>query len=319
MKTRFRTLVAAFALAAATFAGAAHAAYPERPVRVVVPFAAGSGTDILTRLVTSHMAKSLGTSFVVDNKPGAQGQIAAETAARAEPDGYTLMVTTNSAHSATPFLMKKVGYDPVKDFTPITQFNRFLFVLVVDPRLPIHNVQQLLDYARANPTSYGFGNSTGEVAGAHFTRTARLKSNAVPYKSTPPAMNDIISQQIQYMFVDWAASNGMVKADRLRVIGVQSDQRSRLLPDLPAVGETVPGFDFQAWGGLVGPAGMPKDVVTKLNAAAIEAIGSAEVQERMLAMGLEPATSTPEAFAIFIKQQLDIWGRKIRESGIEAQ
>ena len=320
MKFRLLPALAACVLALTTGSAAAQA-YPSRPIRVIVPFAVGSGTDILTRLITEELQKSLGQPFVIDNKPGASSQIAAEAAAKSEPDGYTLMMTTNTAHSANPHLFKKLRYDPLKDFTPIARVNHFLFALAVKADSPIRTPQELVAHVRANPGkfSYGFGNSTGQVAGAHFVKYGRMDAQPVPYKSTPPAMTDIAVGQVEFMFVDWAAAQSFIKAGKLKLIGVQSDTRSAMLPELPPVGETVPGFTFTVWGGMIGPAGMPSAIVQTLNAAINKVLATPAVRERMMGLGLEPAPMSLEDFRRFTVEQHAAWGKSIRDAGIQPE
>jgi tripartite-type tricarboxylate transporter receptor subunit TctC len=297
---------------------AAHAEeYPARPVKVVVPFAAGSGTDIIARLVVDELRKDLGGTFVVENRQGASGQIAASAVARAAPDGYTLMVSTNTAHSANPFLFKKISYDPIQDFTPIGRINYFVFVLLVNADLPVTTTSELIQHAhKTRKISFAYGNSTGQLAGALLSRSSKMDALAAPYKSTPPALTDLAGGQVDFMFVDWASAQGSVKGGRVRAIGVQADQRSSLLPGIPAVGETVPGYTFVGWGGLFGPAGLPAPIVDKLNASLNKALAAPIVRQRMADMGLEPAPSTPQVFSTFVREQLDVWGSKIREVGI---
>lgn len=298
-------------------------AYPARPVRIVVPFAAGSGTDIVARITADELGKGLGGSFVVDNKPGASAQIAADFVAKSAPDGYTLFLTTNTSHSANPFLFKKLSYDPIKDFTPVARTIFLPFILAVDPKLPVRNVQDLISYAKGNPgkVSYAYGNSTGQVAGATLSRMGKIDTIAVPYKSTPPAMTDIIGGSVAYMFVDFAASRAQVQAGKLRPIAVSTEKRSSLLPDVPAVAETpgFAGFDLTSWGGMLGPAGMPREIVDKLNAELKKIYARADVRERLGPIGAEPATSSPEEMADFLKAQLASWGRKIKDAGIEPE
>jgi tripartite-type tricarboxylate transporter receptor subunit TctC len=298
-------------------------AYPARPVKIVVPFAAGSGTDIVARITADELGKGLGGSFVVDNKPGASAQIAADFVAKAAPDGYTLFLTTNTSHSANPFLFKKLSYDPIKDFTPVGRTIFLPFILAVDPKLPVRSVQELVGYARANPgrVSYAYGNSTGQVAGATLSRMGRIDTIAVPYKSTPPAMTDIIGGTVAYMFVDFAASRAQVQAGKLRPIAVSTEKRSALLPEVPAVAETpgFAGFDLTSWGGMLGPAGMPREIVDKLNAELKMIYARPDVRERLGPIGAEPATSSPEEMAEFLKVQLQSWGRKIKDAGIEPE
>ena len=295
--------------------------YPDKPIRVLVPFAAGSGTDILARVVTEELRGSMGVSFVIDNRAGASGQIAAELAAHANPDGYTLFLSTNTPHSANPFLFKKLNYDPVKDFAAVTRMIYYAFILVVNPNSSYKTVPELIAYIKANPgkTSYAFGNSSGQVNGAYFVSAAKLDSLPVPYKSTPPAMTDLIAGQVQWMFVDAASSQSNVKAGRLRALAVMSDKRSALFPDLPAVGETVPGFDTEPWAGMFVPAGTPKAIINRLNKAIVTALDNPSVHQRLAEMGLQPAPTTPAELDQYVKQQLKAWGKKIKDAGIQPE
>ena len=306
-------------LAMSALAGAQ--TYPDKPIRVLVPFAAGSGTDILARIVTEEMRASMGANFVIDNRAGASGQIAAELVAKANPDGYTLLLSTNTPHSANPFLFKKLSYDPVKDFAAVSRMIYYVFILVVNPNSGIKTVPELIANIKANPgkNSYAFGNSTGQVNGAYFVSAAKLDSLPVPYKSTPPAMTDLIAGQVQWMFVDAASSQGHIKSGRLRAIAVMSDKRSDIFPDLPAVGETVPGFDTVPWAGMFAPAGTPKAVINRLNAEIVKAINKPAVNQRLADAGLAPGPSTPAELDLFVKQQLAAWGKKIKDAGIQPE
>ena len=295
--------------------------FPDKPIRVVVPFAAGSGTDILARIVTEEMRTSMGANFVIDNRAGASGQIGAELVARANPDGHTLFLSTNTPHSANPFLFKKINYDPIKDFAAVSRMIYYVFILVVNPNAGIKTVPELITYVKANPgkISYAFGNSTGQVNGAYFTSAAKLDALPVPYKSTPPAMTDLIAGQVHYMFVDAASSQGHVRSGRLRAIAVMSDKRSDLFPDLPGVGETVPGFDTVPWAGMFAPAGTPKAVINRLNTEIVKAINKPSVNQKLAESGLQPSPSTPEELDRFVKQQLAAWGKKIKDAGIQPE
>ena len=295
--------------------------FPDKPIRVVVPFAAGSGTDILARIVTEEMRTSMGANFVIDNRAGASGQIGAELVARANPDGYTLFLSTNTPHSANPFLFKKINYDPIKDFAAVSRMIYYVFILIVNPNSGIKTVPELITYVKANPgkISYAFGNSTGQVNGAYFTSAAKLDALPVPYKSTPPAMTDLIAGQVHYMFVDAASSQGHVRSGRLRAIAVMSDKRSDLFPDLPGVGETVPGFDTVPWAGMFAPAGTPKAVINRLNKEIVKAINKPAVNQKLAESGLQPSPSAPEELDRFVKQQLAAWGKKIQDAGIQPE
>lgn len=301
----------------------AQSAWPNKPVRVIVPFAAGSGTDIGARMLGEELTKAMGQNFVIENKPGASAMIAAEAVAKAAPDGYTLFATTNTSHSANPHLFKKLPYDPVKDFAPVARTFFLPFMLVVDPRLPIRNVAELVAYAKANPgkVSYGYGNSTGQVAGASLSKAINVPMTAVPYKSTPPAMTDVIGGNIQFMFVDLAAGRENVKAGKLRAIAVSTEKRSVLMPETPAVAETagLAGFDLTSWGGWFAPAGTPREVITRLSAEIRRIIERPEIKEKFANLGAEIASSSPEELGTFVTAQLRNWGNKIREAGIQPE
>ncbi len=316
---RMRQYLPGLLLALSGFACAQ--SYPDKPIRVLVPFAAGSGTDILARIVTEELRATMGANFVIDNRAGASGQIAAELAAKANPDGYTLFLSTNTPHSANPFLFKKLNYDPVKDFAAVSRMIYYVFILVVNPNSGIKTVPELIAHVKANPgkTSYAFGNSTGQVNGAYLVSAAKLDSLPVPYKSTPPAMTDLIASQVQWMFVDAASSQGHVKSGRLRAIALMSDKRSDIFPDLPAVGETVPGFDTVPWAGMFVPAGTPRAVIARLNAEIVKAINKPAINQRLAETGLQPAPSTPAELDQFVKQQRAAWGKKIKDAGIQPE
>jgi tripartite-type tricarboxylate transporter receptor subunit TctC len=260
----------------------------------------------------------MGANFVIDNRAGASGQIAAELVAKANPDGYTLFLSTNTPHSANPFLFKKLNYDPVRDFAAVSRMIYYVFILAVSPNLPVRTVPELIAYVKANPgkTSYAYGNSTGQVNGAYLVSAGKLDSLAVPYKSTPPAMNDLIAGRVHWMFVDAAASQGHVKGGRLRAIALMGDKPSETMPDLPPVGATVPGFDTVPWAGMFAPARTSKQVVAKLNAEIVKAIEKPVINQRLIDVGLQPAPSTPAELDRFVKQQLVAWGKKIKDAGI---
>jgi tripartite-type tricarboxylate transporter receptor subunit TctC len=304
------------------FSVSAHAqSYPDKPIRVIVPFSAGTGTDILARIITDELRTTLNAHFVIDNRAGASGQIAAELVAKANPDGYTLLLGTNTTHSANPFLFRKINYDPVRDFTGVSRMIYYVFVLAVSPTLNVKTPAELIAYVKANPgkTSYGFGNSTGQVNGAFFASAAKLDSIPVPYKSTPPAMTDLIGGRIHWMLVDAAASQGHIKAGRLRALAVMSDKPVDTLPELPPLGATVPGFDINAWAGMFAPARTPRPIVAKLGGEIVKAIEKRAVNQRLIDNGLQPVPTAPAELDQFVKQQLGAWGKKIKAAGIEPE
>ena len=320
-----RTLaVALLALPAAALPLAAQAAdtYPSRPIRLVVPFAAGSGTDAVARITAKELGDALGQNVVVDNRPGANGAIAAELVAQAAPDGYTLFMTTNTTHSANPSLMKKLPYDPIKDFTPVARMGNLPFMLVINPKLPVKTVGELIAYAKAHPgMSYASGNSTGIVSGATLGRMANIDLLHVPYKSTPPAMTDVIAGQVPMMFVDVAAGIANVKAGKMRALAVTTAQRSRLLPDLPPIADTpeLKGFDITSWNGVFAPAKTPQPIVERLNRELSKIAASKEVAPKFEALGFEAFGQTPQQFTAFVGSELVKWNKLVKDAGIQPE
>jgi len=259
---------------------------------------------------------------VVENKPGANATIAAHYVARAKPDGYTLFVTTNTSHSAAPFLMKNVPYDPVKDFTPIARGGNLPFILVVNPKRPYHSVQELIDYARKNPgrVTYATGNSTGIVAGGTLARRAGIDILHVPYKGTPQALTDLVGGQVDFMFTDLASGLPFVQSGQLRALAVSTAERSGIVPDLPSMREAgVADFDLNSWNGYFGPAGLPPEIVAKLNAAINQIVADPDVRKRLAGLGFDAFSGTPQDFAKFVSEQRDLWGKLIKDAGIQPQ
>ena len=298
-------------------------AYPTRPAKIIVPFAAGSATDIMARILAEELRGTFDQAFIVDNKPGASAQIGAEAVAKAAPDGYTLFLTTNTSHSANPFLFKKLPYDPIKDFTPVAGVMRIPVIVVVDPKLPVKTLSELIAYAKANPgkLSFGYGNSIGQVVGASFAKRVGIEVITVPYKSTPQAMTDVMSGQVSYTAADMASGQTLVTSGKLRALAVSSRKRSPMMPDLPAMSETpgLEGFEVIAWVALFAPANTPKEIVDKLNAAVRTALTKPAVRERIAGFAAEAAPSTPEELGAFVKDQLANWGKSIKDAGIEPE
>lgn len=296
--------------------------YPSKPVRVIVPFAAGSLSDTLGRLLAQELSVALGKQFVIDNKPGASAIIGAQATALAPPDGYVLMLTSNTAQAANPSLFKKLPYDPVKDFTPVARIGYYPFVLLVNPSVSAISVKALLDYARAHPgkLSYATTNSMSWVSAETINVLAQTDLQRVPYKSNPQALTDLISGEVQIMIADLGTSLAHVKAGKLRALGVTPAKRTRLAPDMPSIAEGgLPNFDMVGWVGLVGPAGMPNDVVRKLYDALAKIIARPDVHEHMLTIGCDPAVATPEQFSVFIKQQIAEWAQRVKAAKIEPE
>ena len=297
--------------------------YPNKPVRIVVPFAAGSATDIVARLIAEEMTNAFSQAFIVDDKPGASAIIGAEAVAKSPSDGYTLFVTTNTSHSANPFLFKKLPYDPIKDFTPVAGIMIIPVIVVVDPKLPINSMQELISYTKANPgkVSFGYGNSIGQVVGASFAKAVGITVTPVPYKSSPQAMTDVVGGQISYGVTDMAAGQSLVKAGKLRAIGVSSEKRSALMPDLPAISETpgLSGFDVIAWVAMFAPAGTPREIVDKLSVEVRKALAKPEIKERIAQFAAETMPSNSEQLGVFVRDQLANWGKRIKDAGIEPE
>jgi tripartite-type tricarboxylate transporter receptor subunit TctC len=311
------------AAAALPFAARAQAAWkPSRPVTLIVPFAAGSGTDSVSRLLASLLEQEWGSQVVVDNRPGANGAIAAVATARTAPDGHTVMITTNSPHGATPALMKRPTYDAINDFTPIGRMGTYIFVLAVNDQVPARNLQEFLALARSQPgkLTYASGNTTGVVGGAMLTSLGNIQMEHVPYRSTPPAMTDVISGRVTGIIVDVAASRGFLQEGKLRSLGITSATRTPLLPNEPTLAEAgLPGFELLSWMGAVGPARMPAEVVTAWNAALRKVWERPETADRLASFGIERVTSTPEEFGAFIRSQIETWARQIKAAGIEPE
>lgn len=296
--------------------------YPTRAITVVIPFAAGSGTDTTTRLIAAQMSTSLGQNIVIENKPGANGMLAATHVARSAPDGYTLFVSTNTPHSANPSLMKQLTYDPVKDFSPIARTGNLPFMLVINPDVPARTVAELTAHAKANPgkLTYASGSSAAIVMGATYARRANLDLLHVPYKSSPPALTDVIGGRVSMMFIDIPTGLPLVNAGKLRALAVTTKERSALLPDLPSMQETgVPDFDITSWQAWFGPANMPKDVVTRLNAEVRKVIENPEIRKQLAERGMDAFSGTPEELGTFVNEQLVLWTRLIKDAGIEPE
>jgi tripartite-type tricarboxylate transporter receptor subunit TctC len=319
MRKMFRLLVAGWAIGP----GAALAdTYPSKVITLVVPFAAGSGTDAVARVIAQELGQALSARIVVENKPGANGSIAAVAVARAAPDGYTLFMTTNTSHSANPSLMKEIAYDPVKDFAPVTRVGNLPFMLVINPAIPAKSVEEFVAYGKANPgkLTYAYGNSTGIVAGETFRRTVGIDALKVPYKSTPPAITDVVGGRVSFMFVDLAAGLSQVKAGNLRALAVTTRERSAILPDLPSMKDSgLPDFDLTSWNGIFAPANTPRDIVAKLNGELRKIIARPDVKARLAEMGFDAFSSTPEELGEFVKTELVKWTRLIKEAGIEPE
>jgi tripartite-type tricarboxylate transporter receptor subunit TctC len=297
--------------------------YPNKPVKIVIGFGPGSGTDLVARMLAEELTKALGQPFVVENKPGASAQIAAAQVKNAAPDGYTLLLTSNTTHSVNPHIFKKLPYDPLTDFTPIGGVAFFPFILAVDANVPVKTPQELVAWAHANKGKvfYAYGTPTVQIPAEAINRIEKLEAIGVPYKSSPDAMTDVIGGRAQFMVTDLASSQPQVKAGKLRALALTSSKRTALAPDLPTIEETlgIKNFDLAAWTGLFGPAGLPKNIVDRLNAAVQEILKRPDVREKMLARFIEPTPSDPATFAAMVRAQLDVWGNNVKIAGIQPE
>jgi tripartite-type tricarboxylate transporter receptor subunit TctC len=319
MKKLLLTLVAV--AATLLFSAALYADdYPSRPITIVNVFGPGSGSDTICRIIADKLSPVLGQPVLVEDRPGADGALAALYVHHQPADGYTLLMGTNSPLSADPFIHRGLGYDPIKDFVPITRVGSFTLILVVNPTLPIHSINELVDYAKANPgkLSFASGNTAGIVGGYTVAKWGEISMLHVPYKTTGPALMDLIAGRVSMMFADFTTSVPHVKAGTVRPLAISRIQRSSLYPDLPTMDEAgVKGFNLDAWAGLVAPAGTPAAVVQKLNTALRAVIDSADVQANFKNVGFEGFSSTPEELGAFIKVQLGVWEKMIKDADIK--
>jgi tripartite-type tricarboxylate transporter receptor subunit TctC len=297
-------------------------AYPAHVVKVVLPFAPGSVTDLITRVIAERLTQRLGQPFVVENRAGGDGSIGAGDVAHATPDGYTLLFTTNTTHSIIGSLLKHVPYDPQRDFTPVAKLAGIPSMVVVNPGLPVKTIEQFVAYARANPgkINYGYGNSSGQIGGETLQRELGIRLVAVPYKGNPQAAQDVMAGHIEAMVIDVATAQPLVKAGRLRALAMLTDKRMSLLPAVPTVSETVaPGFDIMAWFGVFGPAGMPPEIVALLAREMELALKDPAIDARLRANGIVPSFAGPAAFAPFLQSEQVRWTSLAKHAGIEPQ
>jgi tripartite-type tricarboxylate transporter receptor subunit TctC len=316
------------ALAALGFAmpGAALAQdqYPSKPIRFIAPNLPGGPTDILARLLGQKLAESMGQPVIVENRAGAAGNIGTEAAAKSAPDGYTLVTGNNATFAANVTLYRKLGFDPIKDFTPVSLVATQPNILVVHPSLPANSVKQLIALARAKPGQLNYAGS-GQGAAAHlaaelFKSMARVDIVHIPYKSAAPALTDVIAGQNHLMFATALSVIPHIKAERLRALGVTTAKRVRVLPDLPTIAEAgVPGFEASSWHGVLVPAGTPAPIVTKLNSEINRALQMPDVRERLNALGAETVGTTPQEFADHIRAEIPKWAAVIKTAGVQIE
>jgi tripartite-type tricarboxylate transporter receptor subunit TctC len=296
--------------------------YPTRPVTIITPFAAGSVTDATARSIAAHLQEALGQPFIVENRAGAGGMLAASTVAKAAPDGHTLLITTNSTHSAAPGLFKTVPYDPVRDFTPVARIGSFPSLIAVNPKQPIKSMQEFVAQAKANPgkLAIAHGNSTGHITIEALKQRTKIDIARVPYRSNPAAMADLVAGHIALMVPDFGTGLPQLKAQKIRALAVLTKDRSATLPDVPTLHETVmPSYDLLAWAGLFAPAGLPAPIAERISAELQKMLSKPEVKERLLNTGVEVFYTGPKEFDAYVKSELAKWTGLIKEVGIQPE
>jgi tripartite-type tricarboxylate transporter receptor subunit TctC len=293
--------------------------YPARPVRIIVPFPPGAGTDIVGRAIAQVLTEAWGHALVVDNRPGAGGTIAGEVVAKSNPDGYTLMLGNVSTLAIARALYPKLAYDPLRDFAPITLITTSENVVVVHPTVRVEAMKELIAYARANPRKLNYGSSgngtTTHLGGAMFCSMAKVEMTHVPYKGSIPMLTDLLGGQLQLAFSSVPTALPHIKSGRLKALAVTRLKRSATLPELPTVAETLPGFDISLWQGIVAPAGTPRAIVAKLNAQIVKSLKTPDLNSKLAAQGLDAVGNTPAEFATYMKSEADKWAGIVRTSG----
>jgi len=300
-----------------------HAAdYPSQPIKILVGASPGGTTDTMARAIAQPLSAALGQPVVVENRPGAGGNIAAEAVARSSPDGYTLLVCFTS-HTINATLYPKLPFDPVADFAPIAMIATVPSLLVGNPSVPARNLTELIALAKAKPDTLtiaigGIGSSL-HLAGDRFKLMAGVRMLNVPYKGTAPALTDVLGGQVDLMFISLVTGTAQVRAGKLRAFGVTSAKRQPSFPDLPAIGEIVPGFESEAWFGVLGPAKLPREITAKLNAAIVAALNDPRMREQLTREGASPAAMSSAAFATFVRQDVERWAPIVRNSGAKPE
>ena len=318
--TLMRQILSVCLLAVAASASAQ--TYPTRPIEWVVPYPAGGGTDVVARMLGDAMGKTLGQTIIITNKPGAATNIGADYVAHAKPDGYTLLSADTGTLAANPTLYSKLNYSAQKDFAPVGLMARFPLILVVNPKVPAKNLKEFITWAKvqsggANFASPGSG-SPHHLATVLFGEQTGLKLTHIPYRGAAPAIQDVVSGQVPFMFVDTASGGSFIAAGKLRAIGMASAQRVKNFDTIPTLAEQgLKGFEASAWQGLVVPTGTPPEVIARLNKALVQALGTTEIKARFQALGLEAIPSTPAQMAAYTKSEREKWGAVIRTNGIK--
>ena len=318
------TLLAALAIAPASDAAAqagAPSAYPSKPVRIVVPYPPGAGTDLHARAIGQKLTERLGQTVLIENRAGANGAIAMEHVARSTPDGYTLVYALPAQYAVNPALYPKLGYDPLRDFEPIMLIARAPLVLFSHPSVPVRTVGELVRLAKARPDALVLASAGNGSAGHLCLELFKSMSGArilhVPYKGAAPSMVDLVAGQAQLSFLAWSTAGGYVKAGKLRALGVTSDERANALRDVPAIAETLPGFDIANWYGLAGPKGLARTVVSKLHAETSRVLAEPDLRAMFDKEAIDILTGSPEAFGEYLRSEHAKWGKLVRASGLK--
>jgi tripartite-type tricarboxylate transporter receptor subunit TctC len=312
-----------FLTAALLVAAQAQAAWPEKAVKIIVPWAPGGSTDILARTVADKLSRSIGQPVIVDNKPGASGNIGSDAVAKSTPDGYTLLFGSMSTHAINPGMMPSMPFRGVEDFTPIALVAFVTNTMVINPSLPVSNMKEFIAYAKANPGKIAYASagpgSTNHLSAALLEKMAGIQMLHVPYKGGAPAVVDTLSGQTQLLFTAGTQSLPHVKTGKLKLVAVTEKKRSSLLKDVPTVAETVPGYEMAVWYGAFGPAGMPREVTQRLNAEINRIMMLPDVKEKMEAIGVEAVNETPEQFAAVLRADAEKWTRLVKELAIKSE
>ena len=314
----FRSLASALLLAASI---ASAQTYPTKTIKFLVPFPAGSATDVAARVLAESMGKELGQSIVVDNKAGALGTIGANEVKSAAADGYTILVTTSTTQAAVMSLLKKVPYDPIKDFTPIGKIATTPFVLVVNDKVPASNLKEFIAYVKANPgkVRFGQGSSGSYVSGSLFASMIGGDMQMIPYKGIPPAITDMLGGNIEVVFSDLGNAQAQLKGTKVKAFGVTSSKRSSALPDLPAIAEQVPGYELVPWFALMAPANLPKDIAAKLTTTLQKVLVLPEVKQKLVAGGFDIDSTDAAGLAKLIDNEIKRWAQLTKAAKIEAE
>ena len=324
LRSQYAVLLASLvALALPAAQALAQKSYPNKAIRMIVPFAPGGSNDIMGRLVAAKWTESMGQQVVVDNRPGASGIVGTDLAAKAAPDGYTVLVMSLT-FTVNPSIRSKLPYDTEKDLVPVTLIASAPLILVVHPSLPVKSVKEFIAYAKANPGRLNFGSggpgSTPHLAGEMFKNMAGLEMTHVPYKGGGPALADLLGGQIQLMLENIPSTLPFVKSGKLRVLAVTSKMRSPTVPDVPTLDEAaLKGYELTGWNGLFVPRGTPRVIVNQLHAETVKALAARDVKERLAAMSAEPGGESPEKFAVFVKAEIRKWAKIAKEAGLKVE